>query len=45
LPGPHAPIIVLTAADATTYAADVGAAGYLTKPFDIDELLAVVDGV
>jgi two-component system chemotaxis response regulator CheY len=42
-PGPRAPIVVLTAdADAEAYAAGLGAAGHLLKPFDLDALLAVV---
>ena len=42
-PGPRAPIVVLTAdADAEAYAAALGAAGHLLKPFDLDALLAVV---
>lgn len=44
LPGPHAPIVVLTAApDPAACAAEIGAAGYLAKPFEVDELLASVD--
>jgi CheY-like chemotaxis protein len=40
---PHAPILIMTAArDAHTRAARVFAAGYLDKPFDIEELLARV---
>jgi EAL domain-containing protein (putative c-di-GMP-specific phosphodiesterase class I) len=43
LPGPHAPIVVLTAAsDPAACAAQVGAADYLAKPFDVDDLLASV---
>jgi two-component system, chemotaxis family, chemotaxis protein CheY len=42
-PGPHARIVVITAAtDAAHYAAEVGADGALAKPFNIEELLAVV---
>jgi CheY-like chemotaxis protein len=42
-PGPHAPIIVCTAArDAATTAAEIQAAAYLAKPFDIEELLTCV---
>jgi CheY-like chemotaxis protein len=42
-PGPRAPIVVLTAdADAEAYAAALGAAGYLLKPFDVAALLALV---
>ncbi len=46
LPGPHAPIVCLTAAateaDAAARGAQIGAAACLSKPFDLDELLAVV---
>jgi CheY-like chemotaxis protein len=43
-PGPHAPIIVITAApDAGQRAAEINADGYLGKPFDLDELLGLVD--
>jgi CheY-like chemotaxis protein len=39
----HAPIIVLTAArDAAQRAREIGAAGYLAKPFDLEALLDVV---
>jgi CheY-like chemotaxis protein len=42
-PGPRAPIAVLTAdANAEAHAAALGAAGHLLKPFDLDELLALV---
>lgn len=42
-PGPHAPIIVLTAArDAADYAAQIQADGFLAKPFDLDALLRTV---
>ncbi len=38
-----APIVVLTAAaDAARRAADINADGYLSKPFDLDDLLATV---
>lgn len=38
-----APIVALCAArDAADWSASIGAVGYLTKPFDVDELLAVV---
>jgi len=44
LPGPHAPLVLLTtASDAAEHAAALGAAGWLAKPFDIDELVAAVD--
>ena len=43
LPGPHAPIVVMTAArDAAQRAAEIDANGYLGKPFDMGELLALV---
>ena len=42
-PGPHAPIVVLTAAqDAATRAAQIQAQDHLAKPFDIDDLVALV---
>ena len=45
-PGPHAPIICVTAAaDAAAVAArgaQIGAVASLGKPFDLDELLALV---
>lgn len=42
-PGPHAPIIVITAArDAAASAAEIGAEGYLAKPFSLDDLSRVV---
>ena len=45
-PGPHAPILVLTAAvNAQQRAADIGAQAYLAKPFDIDDLLAVINDI
>lgn len=43
-PRPHAPIVVLTAAqDATRWAAEIAADDVLAKPFDLDNLFAVVD--
>ncbi|HOG48286.1 MAG TPA: response regulator [Anaerolineae bacterium] len=43
-PGPHAPLVVMTAArDAADIANDIHAAGYLAKPFALDDLLAVVE--
>jgi DNA-binding response OmpR family regulator len=37
------PILIMTAAqDTRRWAKEVGAAGYLAKPFDLDELLAAV---
>lgn len=42
-PEPPAPILVLTAArDAAARAAEIDANGYLGKPFDLQELLALV---
>lgn len=42
-PGPHAPIIVMTAAhDPHSRSADISADGYIAKPFDLDELLSLV---
>jgi CheY-like chemotaxis protein len=42
-PRPHAPIVVLTAAvNAGQRAAEIGARGYLAKPFNLDDLLAMV---
>jgi two-component system, chemotaxis family, chemotaxis protein CheY len=42
-PGPRAPIVVVTAArDAAQRAAEIGAEGYLAKPFDMDDLLDMV---
>jgi DNA-binding response OmpR family regulator len=38
------PILVMTAAqDSANWAAEVGAAGYLAKPFDLPELLNAVE--
>lgn len=43
LPGPHAPIVVLTAArDAAEHALQIEADGFLAKPFDLWELLQIV---
>jgi two-component system, chemotaxis family, chemotaxis protein CheY len=42
-PGPHAPIVVMTAArDAATRASEIEADGVLAKPFDLDALLEIV---
>ena len=42
-PGPHAPIVLVTAAhDLEDRAREVRADGALGKPFDLDELLALV---
>src|SRR5581483_953438 len=44
LPAPKPPVIVITAAqDASRRAAEIGAQGYLAKPFSIDLLLQVVE--
>ncbi|HLH26389.1 MAG TPA: response regulator [Chloroflexota bacterium] len=44
LPPPRPPVIVITAAqDASRRAAEIGAQGYLAKPFSIDDLLQLVD--
>ncbi|HET9315890.1 MAG TPA: response regulator [Vicinamibacteria bacterium] len=43
-PPPHAPIVVLTAArDAGEYAGDVDADAFLAKPFNLRELLGLVN--
>lgn len=43
--GIELPILVMTAArDAAGWAEEIGAQGYLAKPFDIDELLDAVRG-
>jgi CheY-like chemotaxis protein len=43
LPGPHAPIVVITAAhDALDRLLEVGAEDVLSKPFDLDQVVAVV---
>lgn len=43
-PGRRAPIVVITAApDAGERAAEIHADGFLGKPFDLDELLALVE--
>lgn len=40
------PIVVMTAAvDASRWAAEVGAAAYLAKPFDLVDLLATVEQI
>lgn len=42
-PGPHAPIVICTAAlDAEEDARAIGAAGFIGKPFRLDDLLAAV---
>ena len=43
-PGPHAPLIAMTAAEEVgTFAAQVAAAGCLGKPFEVNDVLAVVE--
>jgi CheY-like chemotaxis protein len=43
LPGPHAPIVAMTAAsDARRWGQEIEADAFLSKPFDLDELLTVV---
>jgi CheY-like chemotaxis protein len=43
-PGPHAPIIVMTAAqDAAQRAAQVRCESYLAKPFELDDLLDCIE--
>jgi len=42
-PGPHAPIVVVTAAaDARERAKQIHAVDFLAKPFDFDELVRIV---
>ena len=42
-PTPQAPILLLTAAnEAAQWCRDIGVAGYLAKPFDLDALLALI---
>jgi two-component system chemotaxis response regulator CheY len=42
--GSTVPVVVMTAADnAGRWADEIGAAGYLAKPFDLDELIACVE--
>src|SRR5438270_3817025 len=44
LPAPRAPVIVMTAAhDAATRAAEIKAAAYLAKPFDLADLYACIE--
>ena len=44
LPTPHAPIILLTAAmSAERRATEIGADAYLGKPFELDDLVRLVD--
>jgi two-component system chemotaxis response regulator CheY len=43
-PGPRAPLVCVTAAlDAAAWSAQIGAAGVVSKPFDLDELIAAVN--
>lgn len=45
LPPPRAPIVILSAArNVETLASDIGATACLSKPFDIEALLATVAG-
>jgi CheY-like chemotaxis protein len=45
-PDPHAPVVVMTAAaDAAAWAAQVGAAAVLPKPFQLDALCAAVERI
>ncbi|HET8569468.1 MAG TPA: response regulator [Candidatus Limnocylindria bacterium] len=42
-PGPHAPIVIVTAAlDVAKDAREIGADGFLAKPFQLDDLLHLV---
>lgn len=42
--GLHPPILVMTAAqNAARWAAEIGAAGYVAKPFELDDLLTAVE--
>jgi two-component system chemotaxis response regulator CheY len=42
-PGPHAPIVIVTAAlDVAKDAKEIGANGFLAKPFQLDDLLQLV---
>lgn len=44
MPGQHAPIIVVSAAhDAEAWATEIGADAVLPKPFDLDDLLLLVE--
>jgi two-component system, OmpR family, response regulator MprA len=44
LPGPHAPIIVMTAGRNTKESTgDLNIQGFLAKPFDLDDLLQLIE--
>ena len=44
--GSNPPIVVMTAAqDARHWAQEIGAAGFVAKPFEVDDLLATVEGL
>ena len=44
LPPPHAPIVLLTGASGADEAGDhIGAAAVILKPFELDDLLAVIE--
>ncbi len=44
VPAPHAPIVIVTAAlDVAKDAKEIGADGFLAKPFQLDELVALVE--
>jgi two-component system, chemotaxis family, chemotaxis protein CheY len=45
IPGPHAPIVVLSAALRASPSNVPGALGQLSKPFEIDDLLGLLDRV
>jgi len=40
--GSHAPIVVMAATEPERRAADIGAAAYLSKPFDVADVLHLV---
>jgi CheY-like chemotaxis protein len=45
-PGPHAPIVLMTAAkDEPRWLAELGTIGHMRKPFDLDALVRVVADV
>ena len=41
-PGPHAPILVMSASDPERLADQIDAAGHCPKPFDLDLLIRLV---